>query len=53
VKVFVAGASGAVGRPTVRRLVEAGHEVVGMTRREQRAAARPSWRQGFSEALAA
>ncbi|HEX6602374.1 MAG TPA: NAD(P)-dependent oxidoreductase [Solirubrobacterales bacterium] len=37
-RVFVAGASGVVGRPTVRRLVEAGHEVVGMTRREERAA---------------
>ncbi len=36
-KVFVAGASGAIGRPTVRRLVEAGHEVVGMTRKEERA----------------
>lgn len=36
-KVFVAGASGVVGRPTVRRLVEAGHEVVGITRREERA----------------
>lgn len=36
-KVFVAGASGVVGRPTVRRLVAAGHEVVGMTRREERA----------------
>jgi 2-alkyl-3-oxoalkanoate reductase len=37
-KIFVAGASGAIGRPTVRRLVAAGHEVVGMTRREERAA---------------
>jgi nucleoside-diphosphate-sugar epimerase len=37
-KVFVAGASGVIGRPTVRRLVEAGHEVVGMTRRDERAA---------------
>ncbi|HEU5063096.1 MAG TPA: NAD(P)-dependent oxidoreductase [Solirubrobacterales bacterium] len=36
-KVFVAGASGVVGRPTVRQLVAAGHEVVGMTRREERA----------------
>jgi len=36
-KVFVAGASGAIGRPLVRQLVEAGHEVTGMTRREQRA----------------
>jgi nucleoside-diphosphate-sugar epimerase len=38
VRVFVAGASGAVGRPLVRQLVEAGHEVTGMTRREDRAA---------------
>jgi 2-alkyl-3-oxoalkanoate reductase len=37
-KVFVAGASGVVGRPTVRRLVAAGHDVVGTTRREERAA---------------
>jgi nucleoside-diphosphate-sugar epimerase len=37
-KVFVAGASGAIGRPLVRRLVAAGHEVIGMTRREGRAA---------------
>jgi nucleoside-diphosphate-sugar epimerase len=34
-KVFVAGASGAIGRPLVRRLLAAGHEVTGMTRREQ------------------
>ncbi len=33
-KVFVAGASGVIGRPLVRRLVAAGHEVVGMTSRE-------------------
>jgi 2-alkyl-3-oxoalkanoate reductase len=39
VKVFVAGASGAMGRPLVRRLLAAGHEVTGMTRREERAAA--------------
>ena len=38
-KVFVAGASGAIGRPLVRQLVEAGHEVTGTTRREERAAA--------------
>jgi nucleoside-diphosphate-sugar epimerase len=37
VKVFVAGASGAIGRPTVRQLVKAGHEVTGMTRSEDRA----------------
>jgi nucleoside-diphosphate-sugar epimerase len=31
-KVFIAGASGAIGRPLVRQLTERGHEVVGMTR---------------------
>jgi nucleoside-diphosphate-sugar epimerase len=36
-KVFVAGASGAIGRPLVRQLLAAGHEVTGMTRREERA----------------
>ncbi len=38
-KVFVAGASGAIGRPLVPRLIAAGHQVTGMTRREQGAAA--------------
>ena len=38
-KVFVAGASGAIGRPLVRQLVAAGHEVTGMTRREESAEA--------------
>jgi nucleoside-diphosphate-sugar epimerase len=37
VKVFVAGASGAIGRPLVRQLVAAGHDVTGTTRREERA----------------
>ena len=36
-RVFVAGASGAVGRPLVPKLVAAGHEVTGMTRSEARA----------------
>jgi nucleoside-diphosphate-sugar epimerase len=36
-RVFVAGASGAIGTPLVRQLLEAGHEVTGMTRREERA----------------
>ncbi|HET8815426.1 MAG TPA: NAD(P)-dependent oxidoreductase [Solirubrobacterales bacterium] len=36
-KVFVAGATGAIGRPLVKRLVAAGHGVTGMTRREERA----------------
>jgi nucleoside-diphosphate-sugar epimerase len=36
-RVFVAGATGAIGRPLVRKLVAAGHEVTGMTRSEERA----------------
>jgi nucleoside-diphosphate-sugar epimerase len=31
-RVFLAGASGAIGRPLTRQLIEGGHEVVGMTR---------------------
>ena len=34
----MAGASGAIGRPLVQQLLAAGHEVTGMTRREERAA---------------
>jgi nucleoside-diphosphate-sugar epimerase len=37
VRVFVAGATGAIGRPLVPKLVAAGHEVTGMTRSEQHA----------------
>jgi nucleoside-diphosphate-sugar epimerase len=36
-RVFVAGASGVIGRPLVRQLVAAGHAVTGMTRRQERA----------------
>lgn len=36
-RVFVAGASGAIGRPLVQRLIAAGHAVTGMTRREEKA----------------
>lgn len=36
-RVFVAGASGAIGRPLVRELLGRGHEVTGMTRREESA----------------
>jgi nucleoside-diphosphate-sugar epimerase len=35
-KIFVAGATGAVGRPLVAQLVKRGHEVVGMTRSESK-----------------
>ncbi len=37
-KVFVAGATGAVGKPLVALLLAAGHEVIGMTRSERGAA---------------
>jgi nucleoside-diphosphate-sugar epimerase len=37
VKVFVAGATGAVGRPLTRRLVAEGHAVTGLTRSQDRA----------------
>ena len=36
-RVFVAGASGALGRPLLPQLLAAGHRVVGMTRREEAA----------------
>jgi nucleoside-diphosphate-sugar epimerase len=35
-KVFVAGATGAIGKQLVPRLAQAGHEVYGMTRREDK-----------------
>ncbi|MEM1416320.1 MAG: NAD(P)-dependent oxidoreductase [Myxococcota bacterium] len=38
-RVVIAGATGAIGRPLVRQLLEAGHEVFGLTRREEGAAA--------------
>jgi nucleoside-diphosphate-sugar epimerase len=37
-RVFVAGATGALGRQLVPRLVAAGHEVTGMTRSESKQA---------------
>jgi 2-alkyl-3-oxoalkanoate reductase len=36
-RVFVAGATGAIGRPLIPKLVAAGHDVTGMTRSEERA----------------
>jgi nucleoside-diphosphate-sugar epimerase len=38
-KVFVAGATGAMGKQLVPRLVQAGHQVIGMTRTESKQAA--------------
>ncbi len=38
-RVLVAGATGVIGRPLVKQLHEAGHEVVGTSRSEQRAGA--------------
>ena len=35
-RVFVAGATGVIGRPLVRRLLQAGHEVIGTTRSPER-----------------
>ena len=37
-RVFVAGATGAIGKQLVPRLVAAGHEVHGMTRRQSKQA---------------
>ena len=36
-KIFVAGATGAVGRPLVSALIRAGHSVVGLTRTASKA----------------
>ena len=42
-EVFVAGASGAIGRPLIAELVRRGHEVTGMTRSESGARTSPPW----------
>jgi 2-alkyl-3-oxoalkanoate reductase len=39
VRVFLAGASGAIGKPLLAQLIEAGHEVTGTTRSEPKAEA--------------
>jgi len=36
-RVFLAGATGVIGRPLVSQLLTAGHEVIGLTRSEERA----------------
>lgn len=58
-RIFVAGATGAIGRQLVPLLVQAGHEVAGLTRKPQRAAwlesvgATPVVRDLFDPVLAA
>jgi nucleoside-diphosphate-sugar epimerase len=42
VRVFVAGATGAIGRPLVRLLLAAGHEVSGLTRDPAKAGSLPN-----------
>ncbi|WP_152679660.1 NAD-dependent epimerase/dehydratase family protein [Paenibacillus sp. IHB B 3415] len=34
-RIFVAGASSVIGRLLLPQLVQAGHEVIGMTRKEE------------------
>ncbi len=51
-RIFVAGASGVIGRPLVAALVDAGHEVTGMTRRAERMAAIEAAGAGASSAIA-
>ena len=41
-RVFVAGGTGAIGRPLVRQLLDAGHEVSGLTRDPTKAASLPN-----------
>lgn len=42
-RVLIAGATGAIGRPLVRRLLAAGHEVSGLTRRASAAETLRGW----------
>jgi nucleoside-diphosphate-sugar epimerase len=49
-KIFVAGATGAIGRQLVPQLIAAGHQVVGMTRSDSRRAA--LWELGAEPVVA-
>jgi uncharacterized protein YbjT (DUF2867 family) len=42
-KVFVAGATGAIGARLVPQLIERGHEVIGTSRSEEKAGRLPAW----------
>ena len=57
-RIFVAGATGALGRQLVPRLAERGHEVTGMTRTPSRQqvrelGAQPAWRTRSTPTVAA
>jgi nucleoside-diphosphate-sugar epimerase len=49
-KIFVAGGTGAIGRPTINHLLARGHHVVALTRTEERAQALAA--QGIEPAIA-
>lgn len=48
-KIFVAGATGAIGRPLIAQLLAQGHEVVAVTRSPERA--RPLAEQGIETVI--
>ena len=52
-RVFVAGATGALGVPVVRLLVADGHEVVGLTRSPSRASIVTKLFDGYSKTRSA
>src|SRR6185369_10212053 len=49
-KIFVAGGTGAIGRPLVAELLAEGHSVVALTRNLEKA--RGLWEQGVEPAIA-
>src|ERR1041385_5375028 len=49
-KVFVAGATGAIGRPLIKELLQQGHDVIGMARNDE--AARQLQKQGAAAEIA-
>ena len=49
-KIFVAGATGAIGRPLIKQLLQEGHDVIGMARNNE--AARQLQQQGVTAKIA-
>ena len=49
-KIFVAGATGAIGRPLIKQLLQEGHDVIGMARNDE--AARQLQQQGATVEIA-